>query len=80
MFKKFVPHAAGSIIITDGIITIAFLLLSLSQHSQDRHSSVTITANPYIVQADSLGRAMSAVRSVGGEITHELNNINAVGT
>lgn len=32
MSKKFIPHAAGSIIIADIIITVAFLLLSLGQH------------------------------------------------
>ena len=32
MSKKFVPDAASGIIITDVIITIAFLLLWLGQH------------------------------------------------
>lgn len=33
----------------------------------------------YIVQASSLDQALSAIQNVGGEITHELGIINAVG-
>ena len=59
------------------IIMVVIVLMLIFQ--QDTRSFKNVVPGSYIVQAASLDLALGAVHSVGGEITHELGIINAVG-
>ena len=68
-----------SILAITSIAAIAVLSLQLASHRQDSNTNVQAPRVSYIVQAASLDQAMGAVQDVGGEITHQLGIINAVG-
>ena len=62
-----------------GIVLIALVVLVFSPDWKDNGTATETVSASYIVQAASLEQALGAVQKVGGEITHELRIINAVG-
>ena len=60
------------------VITLIALLSSVAAFATDTSDTTAVPAS-YIVQADSVVIAKQAVIAVDGEITHELDIINAVG-
>ena len=62
-----------------GIILLLFLAMTLLVSTSSITGSVRAETVAYIVQADDLATAKTAVAAVGGTVTHELGIINAVG-
>ena len=60
---------------------VCFLIIvaSLIAASTIEFRSESQTAQSYVVQANGLDQAMVLVGDVGGEITHELGIVDAVG-
>ncbi len=69
----------GSIPIITGIVVITALCLLLASPLRNSQINADETRTSYIVQAGSLEQALLAATDVGGNITHELSIINAVG-
>ncbi len=69
----------GSIPIITGIVIITALCLLLASPLRNSQTNADETRTSYIVQAGSLEQALRAATDVGGNITHELSIINAVG-
>ena len=68
-----------SILVSIGAVILAALFLALMPLERTTQSTLDAPGASYIVQAASLEQAVGAVQDVGGEITHELGIINAVG-
>ena len=68
-----------SVLVTIGAVILAAVFLALMPFERTTLSSTDAPGASYIVQAASLEQAVGAVQDVGGEITHELGIINAVG-
>ncbi len=61
------------------VAAFSLVLVFLLSQRQDFVTNSGVVSTSYIVQAVSLEQALGTVKDVGGEITHELGIINAVG-
>ncbi|MFT5140483.1 MAG: hypothetical protein ACI9CB_002147 [Rhodothermales bacterium] len=64
---------------TTWIVAIALVFFLTACQQPDTKRNTSVDAASYIVQAASLDQALVATTDIGGEITHKLRIINAVG-